>query len=219
MKSVGKISQNAARVAKRTSSLLVWIIGFLTALDQLGLELNMLLMIVALSGLLVILSLRDIIPNVVSRETISLYEMFKVGDWIESGDYFGRVTDVNSVNTTLMTLDNETVRIPNSELTSRPLTNRTTPGGIRVRVPIIVEPDQSLQEAENTLLEIGEELGDELVKDYKPETRITEIDGSLSEVTLLLRISNPARSELIFSEVCRRYIEKLGKRKAKPKSR
>jgi len=219
MKSVGKISQNAARVAKRTSSLLVWIIGFLTALDQLGLELNMLLMIVALSGLLVILSLRDIIPNVVSRETISLYEMFKVGDWIESGDYFGRVTDVNSVNTTLMTLDNETVRIPNSELTSRPLTNRTTPGGIRVRVPIMVKPDQSLQEAENTLLEIGEELGDELVKDYKPETRITEIDGSLSEVTLLLRISNPARSELIFSEVCRRYIDKLGRRNARPKSR
>jgi len=46
----------------------------------------------------------------------------------------------------------------------------------------MVKRDQSLQEAENTLLEIGEELGDELVKDYKPETRITEIDGSLSEL-------------------------------------
>ncbi len=213
MKSVGKISQNAARTAKRIISLLVWIIGFLTALDQLGLELNILLLIVALSGFVVVISLRDILPNVVSRETITLYEMFKVGDWIESGSSFGRVVDINSVNTTLMTLDNETVHIPNSELTSHPLTNRTTPGGIRLRVPVIVELGQSLQKTENALLEIGEELSDELVKDYKPETRITKIDQGLAEVTLLLRIVNPARSEMISSEVHRRYAEMLRKRK------
>jgi small conductance mechanosensitive channel len=177
--------------------------------------LNMLLMIVALSGLMVILALRDILPNVVSRETVALYEMFKVGDWIESGDYFGRVVDINSVNTTLMTLDNEKVHIPNSELTSRPLTNRTTPGGIRLRVPITLEPDQSLEKAEETLLEIGEELGDELVIDYKPETRITKINGRLPEVVLLLRINNPARGELISSEILRQYVERMGRKKAK----
>lgn len=212
MKSVGRISQNAARTAKRTVSLLVWIIGFLTALDQLGLETNILLLIVALSGFVVVISLRDILPNVVSRETIALYEMFKVGDWIESSNNFGRVVDINSVNTTLMTLDNETLHIPNSELTSRPLVNRTTPGGIRLRVPVTVETNQSLQKAENALLEIGEELGDELVKDYKPETRITKVNGGLSEVALLLRIVNPARSELISSEVYREYVKRFSKR-------
>jgi small-conductance mechanosensitive channel len=205
MKSVGRISQNAARTAKRTVSLLVWIIGFLTALDQLGLETNILLLMVALSGFVVVISLRDILPNVVSRETIALYEMFKVGDWIESGNNFGRVVDINSVNTTLMTLDNETLHMPNSELTSCPLVNRTTPGGIRLRVPVTVEP-RSLREAENILLEIGEELGDELVKDYKPETRITKINGGLSEVAL------PARSELISSEVYREYVKRFSKR-------
>jgi small conductance mechanosensitive channel len=209
MKSVGRINQNAARTAKRTVSLLVWIIGFLTALDQLGLETNILLLMVALSGFVVVISLRDILPNVVSRETIALYETFKVGDWIESGSNFGRVVDINSVNTTLMTLDNETLHIPNSELTSRPLVNRTTPGGIRIRVSVTVEPNRSLQKTEDALLEIGEELGDELVKDYKPETRITKINGGLSEVSLLLRLVNPARSELISSEVRRRYMKRM----------
>jgi small conductance mechanosensitive channel len=212
MRAVGKISQNAARTAKRIASLLVWIIGLLTALDQLGLELNILLLIVALAGFVVIIALRDILPNVVSRETMALYEMFKVGDWIELGNHFGRVIDINWLNTTLMTIDNEMVHIPNSELTSHALTNRTTPGGIRIRVPVTVEPDQSLEDAEKILLEIGEELGDELVKDYKPETRITKTNGDQSQVTLLLGINNPAKSEFISSEVLRRYIERLEKK-------
>lgn len=212
MRAVGKISQNAARTAKRIVSLLVWIIGLLTALDQLGFELNILLLMAALSGFVAIIALRDILPNVVSRETMALYEMFKVGDWIELGNHFGRVIDINWLNTTLMTLDNETLHIPNSELTSHAFINRTTPGGIRIRVPIIVEPDQSLEDAEKVLLEIGTELGDELVRDYKPETRITKIDGDRSQITLLLGINNPAKGEFISSEVFRRYIERLGKK-------
>jgi len=208
-RAVGRLSQNVARQAKRTIKWLVWLIGILVGLDQLGLELTVLLVIVTLSGMAVIIALRDILSNAASHEAITTYSPFKLGDWIQVGKCFGRVVDITLMDTILMTPDNEVVYIPNSKITQTVVINRTTPGGTRISVPLTVDETLDLSKVEKTLLEIGTELSEELVPDSKPEVRVTNIGGHFIKLALLLKITNPAKGRLIASEVRKRAKKRL----------
>lgn len=208
-KAVAKLSQNVARSAKRIISWLIWLFGILIVLDQLGLELSILLVMIALGGIIVIIALRDILSNVASHEVITTYSPFKIGDWIQVDKYFGRVVDITWIDTVLITLDNEVVHVPNSKITRNIVVNRTTPGGIRISIPLTIDRALELSDVEKALLEIGIELGKELVPDSNPEIRVTDIDDHTIKLELLLRINNPAKGRLIASEVRKRAKERL----------
>lgn len=90
VKAVSKLSPKVAQQVKSAVTWLIWLIGFLICLDQLGLELTILFTILILGGILLIVALRDILLNVASRETITIYSPFKIGDWIQVDKYFGR---------------------------------------------------------------------------------------------------------------------------------
>jgi len=200
-KAVGKLSQNVARQTRRIVTWLIWLIGILVGLDQLGLELTILLVIVTLGGIIIVITLRDILSNVASHEVITAYSPFKIGDWIQVGKCFGRVVDITWMDTILMTPDNEMVYIPNSKITKTVVINRTTPGGIRISVPLTVDNTLDLSKVEKTLLEVGTELSEELIPDSKPEVRVTEVNNHSIKLALLLKINNPAKGRLIASEV------------------
>jgi small-conductance mechanosensitive channel len=110
-----------------------------------------------------------------------------------------------------MTPDNETVYIPNSRITQSIVINRTTPGGIRISVPITIDKEMDLSDVEKNLIEIGNELGEELAPDTKPEVRVTNVNERSVRLALLLGINNPAKGRLISSEVRKRAKERLDK--------
>lgn len=210
-KTMGRTSPNVARQARRFATWLVWLMGILVGLDQVGLDLTILLVIVVLTGIMLLLAIRDILANVASHEALSAYNPFKIGDWIQVGKAFGRVIDITYMDTILMTPDNETVYIPNSRITQSMVINRTTPGGIRISVPLTVDKEMDLSDVEEALLQIGNELGEELAPDSKPEVRVTNINERSVRLALLLGIHNPAKSKLIASEVRKRAKDRLDK--------
>lgn len=208
-KAVGKINPNVARQARRIVTWLTWLIGILIGLDQLGLELTMLLVILTLGGIILVIALRDMLANAASREIIVTYNLFKIGDWIQVGKCFGRVVDINWMVTTLMTIDNEMVYIPNSKITKSTVTNRTAPGETRISIPLTVDDTLDLSGVEKILLEIGTELSEDLAPDSKPEVRVINVHNRSTKLALLLRINNPAKGSLIASEVRKRAKERL----------
>ena len=208
-KTFRKANPYVNRQAKRIVVWSTWLIGSLLALDQLGLELTLMLIAVAVGAIIVIIASRDFISNLVARETIYLYNQFKIGDWIQVGKVFGRVVDITWNDTVLSTPNNETVYIPNSTITRSILTNRTTQGGIRISVPLTIDNSLRIKEIEQTLLEIGAELQEELVPESKPEVRLTKIDAKTTRLELLLRINNPAKGRPISSEVLKKIKQKL----------
>ena len=208
-KTLGKTNPNEVRQAKRIVVWSTWLTGILLALSQLYLEVTWLLIAVAIGAIIVAIASRDFLSNVAARETIDVYNQFKIGDWIKVGKVFGRVVDITWNDTILSTVNNETVYIPNSTMTRSVMINRTTQGGIRISVPITVSNSLSLQEIEDTLLGIGAELQEELVPESKPDVRIVNIDKNATKLELLLRINNPAKSRIISSEVLKRTKKKL----------
>jgi len=218
-KALGKLSPAIARQARQIVSALTWLIGILIGLAQLGLEITILIVIVTLGGIILVVALRDALSNVASFEVITSYRQFKIGDWIQVGKYFGRVVDITWMDTVLMTPDNERVYIPNSKITQSIVTNRTTPGGTRISVSLLVDKESDLSAVETALVEIGEELCEELVADSNPEVRVISLNTQAIKVALLLKINNPAKGKLIASEVRKKAKKRLDEIQTKISSR
>ena len=208
-KTFGRSNPHVARQARRVVSLVSWFTGAVLALSQVpGLELTWLLVMIAIFAVIVVVALRDALANLAARETIYMYNQFKVGDWIQVEKVFGRVTDITWNDTVLSTLNNETVYIPNSAITKSVIINRTTQEGIRISVPLAISSVLNLEEVERALLEIGEELKEELVHESKPEVRLINVGPKATKLELLLRINNPAKSRLVSSEVLKKFAQK-----------
>ena len=208
-KTTSRFNQNLAQETRRITTWLIWLIGIFIGLDQLGLDLTLLLMILSLGGLMFLIAFRDILSNIASREVIMTYTPFKIGDWISIGKIFGRVEEITWMYTSLTNTDNEIVHVPNSKIIRNVVKNETSPGGIRISVPIIVDRDLDLFIVERKLLDIGDELSEELPQDSKPEVRVINTTEHSVKLVLLLKIINPAKRNYIFSEVQKKAKQKL----------
>jgi len=216
-KAKGKLSQSMSRQIRRLLTWITWFIGILIALSQIGLDLTILLSLVALSAIVLAIALRHVLSNLVSYGVIKTYEPFKLGDWVQVGKFFGRVVDITWTDTVLMTPDNETVHVPNSKITQNIVINKTTPGGTRIAISIVISRALDLSEVEKALLDIGSELNEELIPEFVPEVRVTNLSNQSVRLALLLRINNPAKSRLIASRVRKRAKERLDEIQQKAK--
>lgn len=208
-KSLRKSRPGVARQGKRVTVWVTWLTGIVLALNQLYLELTWLLLLVGIFVIIVIIAFRDTLSNLAARETIYVYNQFKIGDWIQVGKIFGRVTDITWNDTILSTINNEIIYMPNSTVVGSVIINRTTQEGIRISIPLTINNSLNFDKVEQTLLDVGTELQEELVPESKPEVRLTNIGPKTTRLELLLRINNPAKSKLISSEVLKRFQRKF----------
>jgi small conductance mechanosensitive channel len=208
-KTLGFVNTKVAHQVNRVTSIFIWLVGITQALGQLGLDPILLFMIIGVIGLAAIIAFKDQLQNAVAFNLIKTYELFKIGDWIELNEYFGRVIDLTWVNTVLLTRENERLYIPNSRIIQGNLVNRTVQGGIRMSVPLTLDRSISLTDVERILLEVSDELKEELTPSFIPEVRVISLDETSVKVELLLRISNPAMDSLIASNVLKKTQKKI----------
>jgi len=216
-KAKGKLSQSMSRQIRRLVTWITWFTGILIAFSQVGLDPTVLLTLVALGAIILAIALRHVLSNLVSYGVIKSYEPFKLGDWVQVGKFFGRVVDITWEDTVLMTPDNETVHIPNSKITQNIIVNKTTPGGTRIAISIVISRALDLSEVEKALLDIGSELKEELIPEFVPEVRVTNLNTQSVKLALLLRTNNPAKGRLIASRVRKRAKERLDEIQQKAK--
>jgi small conductance mechanosensitive channel len=179
----------------------IWVIGLLIMLSQIQVNTEVLLLIVLLGGVAIILAYRNILTDMAASQFLSSYQAFKIGEWIEVGNNYGRVIERNLLHTKILTPDSEIVIVPNSVMLKRSVVNRSRSGGLRIQVPIFIEKETDLRKVEDGLLEIGRSMKIDLTPDAAPQFRVAEITPEGVKVILMLRISNPAKRDQIISEV------------------
>ena len=118
-----------------TISNIVLIIGSLIARSQLGISLGPLLAGLGIAGFVIGFALQDTLANFVSGMMILFYRPFDVGDLIEAGGVLGKVNDMSLVNTTILTIDNQTVIVPNNMIWQNIIKNVT--GQTKRRVDLV----------------------------------------------------------------------------------
>ncbi|MBZ3934981.1 mechanosensitive ion channel family protein [Methanimicrococcus blatticola] len=106
----------------------VYIIGFILIFYTIpGLHAlsSTLLASVGILGLVLGIAAQDTFGNIISGIALVFFQPFRVGDLITVGTNYGRVTDVNLRQTTILTADNRYILIPNSSLNKETVINWT----------------------------------------------------------------------------------------------
>ena len=208
-RAAGSVPSGLLSSLQQIGSWAIWILGSIIVLSQLDVPINMLLLILFLGGSALIVAYRNILTDMAASQFISTYQSFKVGEWIQVQDYYGRVVERNLIQTKILTSDNEIVVVPNSTLLRRSVVNRSRSGGLRVQVPVTVDGKFDLKEVEKNLLDIGQEMKTDLVTDAPPQVRVTQVTSQKANLVLMLRITNPAKRDQLISDVQERFYERL----------
>src|SRR3989442_5133928 len=208
----GSVPSGLVASLQQIGSWVMWIFGIIIVLNQLDVAINVLLLILFLGGVAIIVAYRNILTDMAASQFISTYQPFKVGEWIEVQDYYGRVIERNLIQTKILTSDNEIVIVPNSTLLKRSVINRSRSGGLRVQIPVTVHSKYDLKNVEDQLLHIAEDIKVDLLPDTTPQVRVTQVSPQETRLVLLLQIANPAKRDQIISEIQKKFYELLSKR-------
>ena len=123
-------------------------------LQTVGLTATSLTALVASAGVAVGLALQGSLSNFAGGVLILLVRPFKVGDYIVSQYGEGTVAVIGLVYTTLNTMDNKTVVIPNGSLSNSPITNATAEKFRRLDLTVGIGYQADLKKAKDILLDI-----------------------------------------------------------------
>jgi len=93
---------------------LLLIIGIISALGTLGVDISALVAGFGLTGFAIGFAFKDIISNFLAGIFILLYHPFNIGDYIKIGSSEGRVKEINLRYTIMKGKDGEKILIPNS---------------------------------------------------------------------------------------------------------
>src|SRR2546426_2789400 len=205
----GQVPSGLVASLQQIGAWAIWAIGLIIILSQLQVNTSILLLILGLGGISVIVAYQGILGDIGAAQFISNYQAFKVGEWIEVEHHNGRVIERNLIHTKIVTPDNEIVVIPNSLLLKHSVINRTRSGGLRVQVPVFVKQGIDLRKLEDKLVEVGQEMKVDLVPDSTPQVRVSEFNGDMVRLVLMLHVANPSKRDQLISDVQKRVYEVL----------
>lgn len=119
-----------------------------------GIDLTGFAALVASAGVAIGLALQGSLSNFAGGFIILLIRPFKVGDYIETNVYGGEVEQIGLFYTTLKTVDNKQVLIPNGILSNGSLINYSANPTRRVDLMFSVSYDSDIQHVKNVLNDI-----------------------------------------------------------------
>ena len=127
------------------------------ALSQLGIQTASIITIVGAAGLAIGLALQGALSNFAAGILIIFFRPFKIDDLLEVAGIVGTVRVIELFTTTVVTLDNKTVIIPNAQLTGDKIINFTETEDIRIDLVFGVSYNDNIDEVKNICLEIMKE--------------------------------------------------------------
>ncbi|ASJ95483.1 mechanosensitive ion channel family protein [Shewanella marisflavi] len=133
------------------SSKTVFALGLMIALSQLGFEIGPLLAGFGVAGVIIGFALQDTLSNFASGMMILIYRPYDVGDLINAAGVTGRVSQMSLVSTTIKTLDNQRLIIPNNKIWGDTINNITVEHQRRVDMTFGIGYGDNIEKAETVL--------------------------------------------------------------------
>jgi small-conductance mechanosensitive channel len=163
-------------------------IGFLIALNIVGIDLRIFLVFAGAIGIGIGLGLQSMAANVIAGFTIIFGGKIRKGDWIEVHGTLGMVTDIYMRAAKVRTRDNIEYLVPNSDLISNIIVNYSLSSpNVRIELPVGVSYDADPKEVERILMDVAEK--EPLLSKYKkPAVRFVEYGDNSINFELLVWI-------------------------------
>jgi len=136
------------------TSRLIMLLGLLVALAQVGVSLGPLLAGLGVVGFVLGFALQDTLGNFAAGVMILIYRPYDVGDFVEAAGSFGKVKSMNIVSTTILTIDNQTLIVPNNKIWGDVIKNVTAQRVRRIDMVFGIGYSDSIEQAEQVLADI-----------------------------------------------------------------
>ncbi|MFE7645855.1 mechanosensitive ion channel family protein [Streptomyces phaeoluteigriseus] len=183
----------SATIFVNITRVLVLALGFLVALQSLGVSIAPMLTALGVGGLAVALALQDTLANLFAGIHILASKTVQRGDYIRlSSGEEGYVEDINWRQTTVRNLSNNLVVIPNGQLAASNMTNFMRPEQqLTILVQAGVAYDSDLEHVERVTCEVVTEVMTEItgaVPDHEPLVRFHTFGDSRIGFTVILGV-------------------------------
>ncbi|MCU1337935.1 MAG: MscS Mechanosensitive ion channel [Bryobacterales bacterium] len=198
------------------ASVTIWILGFLTLLQQVfEVDIRAILAALGVGGLAVALALQDTLSNLFAGFYVSLAGQIRIGDFIKiDAGQSGYVQDIGWRSTMLKEASGNLVLIPNNKLSQSIVTNYHLPEkkmGIAIVVPVNYNSDPSQVEralSEVASAAVGQVPG--LLKEPAPSARLIPGFGDTSmDFTLACHVAEFADQFLVQDELRKRIYRRF----------
>jgi small-conductance mechanosensitive channel len=167
------INLGAVLFLKNIAKWIIYVLGLLSLLAFLGIEITPLLASIGIGGAAVALALQPTLENFFAGTQIISDRMVRLGDFVEIDENTrGYVTEIGWRSTKMRTPSNNIIIIPNSVLSNSKITNYNLPNtAMAVSVYCGVSYDSNLTRVKELVTEVANEVieqRDEAVKTFEP---------------------------------------------------
>lgn len=164
---------------------LLYLIVVITALSTIGVNVASLITAVGAAALTAGLALQDTLGNLASGMIILLSKPFVAGDILEFEGITGKVENIKVFFTTIHTMDNKTVTIPNSRLTTNNVVNCTKVDKRRVDLRYSVSYDDDISKVKALIYTLISE-NEKILNDPEPTVYVGKHLDSGVEIIVML---------------------------------
>ena len=133
-----KTEATVATFSESLITIALWILLIIAVVGTLGVNTTSLAALLAAGGMAIGMALSGTVQNFAGGIMLLVFRPFKVGDFIETAGFSGKVTEVTIVNTKLLTTDNRVIILPNGTLSNGNINNVTGRHLRRVDIPVSV---------------------------------------------------------------------------------
>lgn len=178
------------------------VLGLIIIFQSAGLNLSALGVVAGALGVGIGFGLQNITNNFISGLIILFERPIKIGDRVEVGDTTGDVVKIAARATTVITNDNISIIIPNSEFISNQVINWSHNNRmIRFRIPIGVSYNEEPEKIKELLLEVAAQH-EGVLKSPAPSIMFREFgDSSLNFEMWVWTIKYTSRPEVLKSDL------------------
>lgn len=177
------------------------ILAAIFALGTVGLNLQNVAIVAGALSVGIGFGLQSIVNNFVSGLILLAERPVKVGDWVAIGTTEGNIRKISVRATEIELFDRSTLIVPNSELISQKVINKThaSPLG-RIKIVLKVAADADLDRVRGVMLDAAT-VHAEVLKEPAPSVVLGEIGSATVELTFYAYVATPRRVSAVKSDL------------------
>lgn len=160
---------------KNLVSVLLYIAMVLVIIEIIGIPMTSVVTVLASCGLAVGLALQGALANLAGGIMLLVFKPFRTGDYVDASGAAGVVKDISMFYTTILTLDNKRITIPNGDIMNGNVTNYSSEDFRRVDLDFKITNDCDEDFAKSVLLSAAEKTPG-VLDDPAPFARLSAVD-------------------------------------------
>ena len=196
-----KIEESTRYNMIRVTHYIIMVLGAIIAFQFIGIDLSGLAVIFGLLSVGIGFGLQNITSNFVAGLILLFERPIKIGDRITVGDTEGDILEINIRSTTIRTINNITIIVPNSEFVASNVINWSHGDTkIRLEIEVGVSYNSDIDTVLRCLKEVAQE-NTEVLNKPEPDVLFVNFGDSSWNMKLRAWIQNPKRHPIVRSDL------------------